>query len=179
VRIKGKGVEGKAVEGKTVEEVLRLYPKIFLACHTRHVRDSVTGQQLSDHQASILDHLDEVEPTSLMELARHLGVTASTMSLTIDRLVRAGYVSRQRAAQDGRVVALRLTEAGLRIRREKSVLDPTLVRSMLARLTADELEQALRGLEILARASAQLMESRSSRSLVKRRPLPEREKVES
>ena len=166
------------IKGKAVEEVLRLYPKIFLACHTRHVRDSVTGQQLSDHQASILDHLDEVEPTSLMELARHLGVTASTMSLTIDRLVRGGYVSRQRAAQDGRVVALRLTQAGLRIRREKSVLDPPLVRSMLARLTADELEQALRGLEILARASSEQMESRSSSSLVKRRPLPEPGKVE-
>ena len=161
------------IKGKAVEQVLRLYPKIFLACHTRHVRDSVTGGELSDHQASILDHLDEVEPTSLMELARHLGVTASTMSLTIDRLVRGGYVSRRRAARDGRVVALRLTQAGVRIRREKSVLDPELVRSMLSRLTVDELERAIGGLEILARASAQQMESRSARSLVKRRPLPE------
>ena len=167
------------IKGKAVDAVMRLYPKIFLACHTRHVRDSVTGHQLSDHQASILDHLDEVDPTSLMELARHLGVTASTMSLTVDRLVRGGYVSRQRAAQDARVVALRLTEAGVRIRREKSVLDPELVRSMLSRLTAAELEQALNGLEILARASAEQMERRSSRSLVKRRPLAEPRKVES
>jgi len=166
------------IKGKAVEEVMRLYPKIFLACHQRHVRDSVTGHQLSDHQASILDHLDEVEPTSLMELARHLGVTASTMSLTIDRLVRGGYVSRQRAAKDGRVAALRLTEAGVRIRREKSVLDPELVRGMLSRLTTRDLEQALQGLEILGRAAAEQMESRSSRNLVKRRPLPESEKVE-
>lgn len=161
------------IKAKAVEEVLRFYPKIFLACHTRHVRDSVTGQTLSDHQASILDHLDEVEPTSLMDLARHLGVTPSTMSLTVDRLVRGGYVSRSRGNRDGRVVALRLTEAGVRIRREKSVLDPALVRSMLARLTPSELDRALAGLEILARASAEQMESRSPRSLVKRRPLPE------
>jgi len=161
------------VPGKAVQEVLRLYPKIFLACHTRHVRDSATGQALSDHQASILDHLDEVEPTSLMVLARHLGVTPSTMSITVDRLVRAGYVSRGRAPQDGRVVALRLTDAGVRIRREKSVLDPALVRSLLLRLTPEELEQALGGLALLARAAAEQMESRSPRSLVKRRPLPE------
>jgi len=160
-------------KGKAVEEVLRFYPKIFLACHTRHVRDEATGQTLSDHQASILDHLDEVEPTSLMVLARHLGVTPSTMSITVDRLVRGGYVSRGRAAGDGRVVALRLTEAGVRIRREKSVLDPALVRSMLSRLTPEELERALNGLGILARAAAEQMESRSSRSFVKRRPLPE------
>jgi len=167
------------IKGKAVEEVMRLYPKIFLACHTRHVRDSLTGQQLSDHQASILDHLDEVEPTSLMELARHLGVTASTMSLTIDRLVRGGYVSRQRAANDGRVVALRLTEAGVRIRREKSVLDPELVKGMLSRLTTQDLELALHGLAILGRAAAEQMESRSSKSLVTRRPLTEPRKDES
>jgi len=44
---------------------------------------------------------------------------------------------------------------------------------MLARLTPEELDRALAGLEILARASAEQMESRSPRSLVKRRPLPE------
>src|SRR5215468_7419940 len=121
---------------------MRLYPKIFLACHTRHVRDSVTGHQLSDHQASILDHLDEVDPTSLMELARHMGVTASTMSLAVDRLVRGGYVRRERDAQDGRRVNLRLTQAGLRVRREKSVLDPKLVASLLRRLPAAERREA-------------------------------------
>ena len=44
--------------------VLECYPQIYFACHRRHVRDSATRELLSAHQASILDHLDDVEPTS-------------------------------------------------------------------------------------------------------------------
>ena len=77
-----------------VETVLRCYPQIYFACHRRHVRDEKTHSVLSAHQAGILDHLDDVEGTSLLELARHMGVTASTMSLTVDRLERGGYARR-------------------------------------------------------------------------------------
>ncbi|HYL99791.1 MAG TPA: MarR family winged helix-turn-helix transcriptional regulator [Blastocatellia bacterium] len=173
----GSGKEGSANRefgGRTfVTEVMQFYPRIFLACHTRHVMDSQTGQELSDHQASVLDHLDEVEPTSLAELAKHMGVTPSTMSIAVDRLVRSGHVSRERTDRDGRRVSIRLTESGARIRKEKSVLDPRLVASMLGHLTEEEQKEAVTGLGLLARASMELMETRSDRSLVKRRPLPE------
>ena len=83
-----------------VETVLRCYPQIYFACHRRHVRDEQTQAVLSAHQASVLDHLDDVEGTSLVSLARHMGVTASTMSLTVDRLERGGYVTRERSEGD-------------------------------------------------------------------------------
>src|SRR6516225_12288920 len=101
-----------------VDTVLRCYPQIYFACHKRHVRDDNAQQVLSSHQASVLDHLDDVEATALFDLARHMGVTASTMSLTIDRLVRGGYVVRERSTQDRRRLDLRLTPAGLRIKKQ-------------------------------------------------------------
>src|SRR6476620_6012648 len=76
------------LDSNDVQTVLRCYPRIYFACHTRHVRDPRSGNLLSVHQASVLDHLDDVEPTGLRDLATHMGVTASTMSLTVDRLVR-------------------------------------------------------------------------------------------
>src|ERR1700733_10170413 len=158
---------------KAVKEVMELYPRIFMACHARHVMDSRTGQELSDHQASVLDPLDEVEPTSLAELAKHMGVKPSTMSIAVERLVRSGCVSRERTSADGRRVCIRLTESGATIRREKTVLDPRLVSSMLAHLSPREREQAVAGLRLLAQAATQLMEDRSNQSLVKRRPLPQ------
>jgi DNA-binding MarR family transcriptional regulator len=136
-----------------VSQVMRLYPRIFFACHTRHVRDARTRRTISAHQASILDHLDEIEPTGLNDLARHMGVTASTMCITVDRLIRARYVARTRDPRDGRRVALRITRAGARLRDRKSVLDADLVRSMLARMTPAERKDGLRGLELLARAA--------------------------
>ena len=137
---------------------MSLYPRIYFACHTRHVVDPRRKRVLSSHQASVLDHLDVIEPTGLLALAAHMGVTASTMSLMIDRLARAGYVIRGRDSKDGRRVNLRLTKAGVRIKSEKSVLDPERVRNMLAQLTAQERKEAIHGLALLARASGQAMQ---------------------
>jgi DNA-binding MarR family transcriptional regulator len=141
---------------------MSLYPRIYFACHTRHVVDPKRNRILSSHQASVLDHLDEIETTGLLALAAHMGVTASTMSLMIDRLARGGYVIRERDSKDGRRVNLRLTKAGVRIKSQKSVLDPVRVRTLLAQLTAEERKEAIQGLALLARAAAQAMEQRAS-----------------
>jgi DNA-binding MarR family transcriptional regulator len=142
-----------------VETVLRCYPQIYFACHRRHVRDERTQAVLSAHQASVLDHLDDVAETTLFDLARHMGVTASTMSLTVDRLERGGYVSRKRSEEDRRRVDLRLTGAGVRIKRQQKVLEPKLVQAVLSQLDERQRRQALRGLELLAEASRRMIEA--------------------
>jgi DNA-binding MarR family transcriptional regulator len=94
---------------------------------------------------------------SMTDLAGHMGVTVATMSLAIDRLERKGYVRRDRDPQDRRRVLLRATAAGIRIREAKSVLDPARVEQELTNLSAADLKTALKGLQLLARASAQHM----------------------
>jgi MarR family transcriptional regulator, organic hydroperoxide resistance regulator len=142
-----------------VEIVLKCYPQIYFACHRRHVRDEKTGAILSAHQASVLDHLDDVDGTNLLELARHMGVTASTMSLMVDRLERGGHVTRERSKEDGRRVVLRLTPAGVRIKRQQNVLEPNLVEAMLGNLSERQRDDALRGLELLAEAAREVVTS--------------------
>lgn len=152
-----------------VRSLLDAYPKIFFACHTRHVRDPKTGEVLSASQASILDHLDEVEAIGLLDLARHMGVTPATMSIAVDRLVRRGYVERGRDVKDARRVRLRITGAGLRLREASSVLDTELVAAMLGTLSPDELRRGLEGLALLARGAGQLMRERSEQGTWSRR----------
>ena len=144
--------------------VLDAYPRIYFACHRRHVYDAEQRRLVSAHQASILDHLDPVESTVLSDLAKHMGVTPSTMSLAVDRLERNGYVTRERDAADRRRVRIRLSEAGVRVRRANSVLDPALVAEMLAQLPAAERQEALRGLQILARAADAARQARPARA---------------
>ena len=136
--------------------MLAHYPRIYFACHTRHVRDPASGEDVSAHQASILDHLDQVDPLSVTDLADHMGVTVATMSLAIDRLERRAFVRRERDPQDRRRVLLRVTPAGVRLREAKSVLDPVRVQQVLAQLSPADREAALKGLELLARASEQV-----------------------
>ena len=144
---------------EAARRLMALYPRIYFACHTRHVRDAESHRLLSRHQASVLDHLDEIDPTTVNDLARHMGVTAATMSLAIDRLERQGYVVRARDAADRRRVHVRLTSAGVRVRDSASVLDPTRVEALIAKLTEDEREIALRGLALLAEAAARATHS--------------------
>jgi MarR family transcriptional regulator, organic hydroperoxide resistance regulator len=150
-----------------VEMVMECYPRIYFACHRRHVRDPQTAAVLSAHQASVLDHLDSVDGTALLNLARHMGVTASTMSLTVDRLERAGYVTRGRNKDDKRRVDLRLTAAGVRIKQQQKVLEPELVAALLARLDRGRRQAALQGLQLLADAAAEMIRSGDLQRILK------------
>jgi len=151
-----------AMHERAVRQLLDHYPRIFFACHTRHVKDAKLTQRLTAHQASILDHLDLQDAFSLSELAGHMGVTAATMCIAVERLVRLGYVIRQRDAVDRRRVNLRLSREGARLRADKSVLDPEREQAVLARMTAKDRALALHGLALLAQAAQKHMQDQTT-----------------
>src|ERR1700678_2406958 len=142
-----------------VDKLISGYGRIFFACHRRHVRDPKTRKVLSAHQAGILDHLDEIDGISLFALANHLGVTASTMSLSVQRLIDVGDLRRDPDPDDARRVQIRLTRSGVRIKQQQSVLDPQLVEAMLQRLSPVDRAAALRGLALFAHAAEELRAS--------------------
>jgi MarR family transcriptional regulator, organic hydroperoxide resistance regulator len=143
-----------------IQRMLNAYPDIFLACHRRHLRADQSGKGITERQASVLDHLDPARPTTLSKLAEHMGVSRSAMSIIVARLVRGGYVVQSRDYQDRRLVRLTLSAAGVRVKAEHSVLDPELLRRMLERMPAADLESSLRGLESLARQARTLLRQR-------------------
>lgn len=147
---------------RDIQTLLAAYPRIYFACHRRHVRDPRTQRVLSAHQASILDHLDAVDPTTLGDLASHMGVTPATMSIAIDRLEAAGYVTRGRSESDRRRAELRLTDAGQRIKSASSVLEPERVRTLLEHIPAKERAAALAGLSRLAQAADESVRARAA-----------------
>src|SRR5688572_32901610 len=81
------------MKDELVFEVQRLYPQIYLACHHDHVRAGSTKWNLSSRDASVLAHLDVDKGSSPRSLGAHLGVVPSTLSATISRLERLGYIS--------------------------------------------------------------------------------------
>ena len=133
--------------------VQRLYPQIYLACHVDHVRAVSTEWRISSQDASLLVHLDVEIAVSPRELAKHLGVSPSTLSAAIARLEKLGYLSIKASEQDKRRRELRLTQRGAAAIGSTSVLDAKRVRTMLNQLTAAERKRALEGLHLLARAA--------------------------
>ena len=143
-----------------IRRLLDAYPAIFLACHRQHVRDDETGKTITEHQASVLDHLHATHPTTLSRLAEHLGVGRSTMSIMVARLARGRYIARNQGKNDARCVALTLTTAGVRVKEQNTVLDAELVKEMFRSMPAAELETALQGIEGLAKYARIMLRQR-------------------
>ena len=141
-----------------IHEVQRLYPQIYIACHTDHVRAVSTRWRISSQDGSILVHLDREYGLSPRDLARHLGVAPSTLSAAITRLSQLGYLSSAPAEKDKRRRELRLTARGAEAIAGTSVLDAERVRSLLRGLSRAERKAALQGLALLARAARQIKE---------------------
>jgi DNA-binding MarR family transcriptional regulator len=143
-----------------VERLLAAYPTIYLACHRDHTRADEAGNGLTEHQASILDHLHPTRPTTLGKLAEHMGVGRSTMSTNVARLVRAGYIVSRPDEHDRRRVGLTLTQAGKRVQDQNSVLNPQLIRQLFKLIEPEQAERALAGLETIAQAAQILLKRR-------------------
>jgi DNA-binding MarR family transcriptional regulator len=136
------------------------YPTIYLACHRRHVRGDGDGTPLSEHQAGILNHLDVSRPKTLSKLAEHMGVSRSTMSINVGRLIDKGFIASRPDEKDGRRIGLTLTRKGVAIQEQNTVLDPDLVKTMLRAIPAADLEKALQGMECLAKYAGILLKQR-------------------
>ena len=83
------------------------------------------------------------------------------MSISIDRVIKLGYVRKEKDKKDARKINLTLTVAGNKIKQSKSVLDPERVEDVLSWLTAKERKLALDGMGLLAYAAELEMKGRS------------------
>ena len=130
------------------------YPQVYHACHTRHERRRSNPFRLSARDGEILVHLDRVAATTLSALARHMDLARSTLSEALTNLEALGYVAKSTEGRgDRRRVGLVLTSAGVDAVRGSSVLESGRLRVVLARLSDRDRATAVRGLDLLARAS--------------------------
>jgi DNA-binding MarR family transcriptional regulator len=93
-------------------------------------------------QFKVLRTLQEEPNISLGELADRLQVGNSTMSGIVERLVKAGYLLRERSEDDRRTLLLRLTEEGKE--RQNQTYDIFMKRmSKILEIPDKEIEQLL------------------------------------
>ncbi|MGI6204424.1 MAG: nitronate monooxygenase [Anaerovoracaceae bacterium] len=86
-------------------------------------------------------------PKTMTQVAAMLKIKVSTLTTSVNRLVRKGYVSRSRAQRDGRIVLLRLTKAGRDAVEEHRAYHKKFIAETLALLDPQEQELLARSLE--------------------------------
>ncbi len=139
-----------AARGAAAATVMRVLPLLM----RRLVATWSAGQADQAHLAQwrVLQFLVRRD-YRVMELARTIGVTPSTLTVTIDALVRRGLVERVREpGGDRRGVLLRLTEAGHAAYADKLALAQAHVARLLLDARPDEVQALRQGMEALERA---------------------------
>ena len=86
--------------------------RIILGAVRQHFRELETTCGISGAQVWILAAISETPGVTVSRLSETLAVHISTASNMLDKLAKAGLVSRQRNESDRRVVNLQLTEKG-------------------------------------------------------------------
>lgn len=93
---------------------------------------------LSIAEMHTLDAIGPYDARTMSETAQSLGVTTGTLTVSIDRLVRKGYVIRKRDEHDRRIVRISLTRDGKVACRMHSKFHAVLARHILEPYSAYE-----------------------------------------
>ena len=139
---------------KLIRRVQRAYPQIWFACHVEH-RTRRAEDGLTDRDAGILEHLDAAPGQRAGELARHLGIGKSSLSAQVKRLIALGLIE-QKVADDARERRLVLTRKAETMLIAASPLDAKRLHAVLDVLPPRERQQAVDGIELLARGARTL-----------------------
>jgi DNA-binding MarR family transcriptional regulator len=107
-------------------------------------------------QAKLLYLLGVAGDLHMSDLVHRLGVSLSTVSGLVDRIVDHGLAHRREDPADRRQVVVGLTPAGVELLGRFRELNVRQMRELLLLLDDDELRVVLRGLEALARAAERL-----------------------
>jgi DNA-binding MarR family transcriptional regulator len=104
---------------------------------------------LSRSEASLLNTASQT-PRRITELAELEGLAQPTMTLLVKRLERDGLVTRERQADDGRVVVVRLTNAGQAALDDYRAQARAALGTYLAEMTDSQIAQLAAATEALA-----------------------------
>jgi DNA-binding MarR family transcriptional regulator len=138
-----------------VREVMETVPLVmrFIRAEMRSRR----APSLSIPQFRVLAFLSRRPGAPLSRVAEHLGVTRSTASAIVDRLVRRNLVSRTAHPQERRSVVLTLTRVGAQHHQQAREATSAQMAKVLAGLSETDLRRVREGFALLGDAFREIL----------------------
>ncbi|WP_171653873.1 MarR family winged helix-turn-helix transcriptional regulator [Paenibacillus foliorum] len=112
------------------------------------------GLELTRPQLYVLKLISDEEPCKMTDLAKGLGVNASTISTMINRLVQDGLISREYGSSDRRNVFVSITQRGNDVLKQHLQNYSEVLQQYLSHLEPKELETFVRNFEKIASISS-------------------------
>lgn len=95
---------------------------------------------LTINDIHVIEAIGDGVPKNMSSVAKSLHVTTGTLTISVNSLVKKGYVDRMRSEEDRRVVLVSLTETGRRAYREHKHFHEQMIECITGRLDPEERE---------------------------------------
>lgn len=110
-----------------------------------------TGEyrNMTANDMHVIEAIGKGTPGNMTAVARTLGVTTGTLTISVNSLVKKGYVQRARSEEDRRVVLVSLTAKGKKAFEHHEKFHQEMIRHVVEMLDEEEklvLEKSLEGL---------------------------------
>ena len=106
-------------------------------------------KDLTNNDMHIIDAIGIKEPKNMGTVAKAMAVTMGTLTTAINNLVKKGYVTRVRSAEDKRVVLISLTDKGRSAYEKHADFHRRMVQTVMDGFQGEELDVLAAALEKL------------------------------
>lgn len=103
-------------------------------------------EDITNNDMHVIEAIGIDEPKNMSTIARALSVTVGTLTISMNSLVKKGYVDRQRSSEDRRVVYISLSEKGVKAYHHHKKFHEQMIESVVKELTEEELEALVKAL---------------------------------
>ena len=131
------------------EVIVKVFMNI-MALEEQAIR-SEAYQNATANDMHVMEAIGNGKPKNMTSVARSLSVTTGTLTISVNSLVKKGFVERVRSEEDRRVVLISLTEKGKALYRRHQKFHEELVERIVNRLNDQEkvlLEKVLSNLNL-------------------------------
>lgn len=101
------------------------------------------------HMLEAVQNAGGGEGATISELSEYLAISLPSVTLSVNKLVKKAYVTRQRCREDGRVVRVALTKTGRKAERAHRYFHRSMVREIASGMNENEKLALVHGIEKL------------------------------
>ena len=130
---------------ETLNEVL---VRLFRDVNDIEQKAIITSEfsDITNNDMHVIDAIGIDRPKNMSSIARELSVTVGTLTISVNSLVKKGYVVRNRSSEDRRVVFISLSEKGVKAYYHHKKFHEQMIDSVVKELTEEELEALVKAL---------------------------------
>jgi DNA-binding MarR family transcriptional regulator len=144
-----------AVATTAVDRALAGYAQLVQLLSAAHAPE-FPDPHVTMAQMRVLMLLSAVGEARMSDLAHQLGISPSTLSSLVDRLIEAGLATRREDSRDRRSVLVTLAPAGSKMLDQFNELGADALRSLLEQLDGSEIVTVNKAIELLVAAARRL-----------------------